>query len=515
MNEMMITFQTRLRTNFKLDKVLDEYARIHNRVERILFAQIAKGRSSASCKNEFLEKYQITARQFNACRSSIDGKISAYKASQELAIANLKRQIESLDKQIEKFSRKPSQEKVLHHKKRRRQMLFDRMASREKDQKNKTIRLCFGSNKLFNAQFHLKKNGFASFEDWKKAWNAKRNSEFFVLGSKDESSGNQTCRARVQPNEKLSFRLRLPQALEIQYGKYIELSDVSFAYGHEKILAALNHPAGKALSYRFKKDQKGWRLFVSVCQEEIESITQEGIGVIGLDLNVDHVACVETDRFGNVISKENFPWISYGKSRNQLKANTGDLCKKIIDKAKNTKKPIVIEKLDFQEKKSSLQENNKKFARLLSSFAYSLFFGFLSARAFKHGIKVHKVNPAYTSIIGRINYTKRYGLSIHLAAALCIARRYLQFSEAPCSPHVIISDGKESHVAFALPARNRTKHVWYFWAQVKKKIPTVLAAHYRAMKNRSLSPSIGSCDRKLPTIIGENPTRESLATLLG
>lgn len=48
----------------------------------------------------------------------------------------------------------------------------------------------------------------------------------------------------------------------------------------------------------------------------------------------------------------------------------------------------------------------------------------LLARAFKQGVIVIQVNPAYTSIIGRINFAKRYGLSVHLAAALCIARRY-------------------------------------------------------------------------------------------
>ena len=88
-------------------------------------------------------------------------------------------------------------------------------------------------------------------------------------------------------------------------------------------------------------------------------------------------------------------------------------------------------------------------------------------------------------MIGRINYAKRYGLTTHLAAALCIARRYLRLSETPISSQGIIPDGKGGHVAFVLPERNRTKHVWHFWRQVSKKLPTVLAAHHRAMRNRS------------------------------
>ncbi len=56
------------------------------------------------------------------------------------------------------------------------------------------------------------------------------------------------------------------------------------------------------------------------------------------------------------------------------------------------------------------------------------------------------VNPAYTSVIGRINYAKRHGLSIHLAAALTIGRRYLRFSERVPSSLSEIPDGKDSHV---------------------------------------------------------------------
>jgi IS605 OrfB family transposase len=94
----------------------------------------------------------------------------------------------------------------------------------------------------------------------------------------------------------------------------------------------------------------------------------------------------------------------------------GDICKKIIEQAVQSKKPLVIEKLDFQKKKASVRETKTaQYRRLLSSFAYNLFFSHLIARAYKHGITIHSVNPAYTSIIGQVNYAKRYGLSSHLS----------------------------------------------------------------------------------------------------
>jgi len=485
-NELTLTYQTRLLLNEKQYGVLQECAYLLGSVERILFAEVSKGKKASSCKNDFLKKYKITARQFNACRVNLEGKIAACKTAQESAIANLKQQISSIDRQIERLEKKPSKSLALHQKKRRRDILLHRLSVREEDCKQDRVRLCFGGKKLFNAQFHLEKNGFASLQEWKNEWEAKRNSEFFVLGSKDETAGNQTCTARIQDDGRLNLRLRLPEALVEKYGKYIEIEDVAFAHGHDVILANLQGTEARALSYRFKKDETSWKLFVSTALKKSDPISKEGNGVIGIDLNADHIAYVETDRFGNPIYRKTIPWVSYGKSKEQLKALTGDLCKEIINKAIEVKKPLVIEKLDFRKKK--LDANDSKYARLLSGFAYGTFFSFLLARAYKHGIEVHTVNPAFTSIIGRVNFAKRYGLSIHLAAALCIARRHQKFSEAPCSPEGDIPDGKGGYVAFVLPVRNRTKHVWHFWGQVKKKISTVLAAHFQAIRNRSSSP---------------------------
>lgn len=485
---MILTYQTRLVLNDEQSEVLDKYATTLSTVERSLYAEIAKGHSAVSCKNLFLKEFNITSRQFNACRVNVDGKIEACKTSQERSLTSLKQQIEALDRTIKQLERKPSKLFVIHQKKRRKNNLCHRLHSIKNDLKHNRVKLCFGGKKLFNAQFFLDKNNFSSHSEWKKAWENKRNSEFFVLGSKDETAGNQTCTAQLQSNGKLCLRLRLPKDLEKKYGKYINIQDVTFTYGQEAILAALSHPEGQAISYRFKKDEKSWRVFASTALKKTEDNSFEGSGVIGIDLNVDHIACVETDRFGNPVKKKIFAWSSYGKSKGQLRALTGDVCMEMIKYAKEVKKPIVIEKLDFQKKKISLKEGSKKFARLLSSFSYGTFFTFLLSRAFKHGIKVHQINPAFTSVIGQVNYAKRYGLSTHLAAALCIARRYQQFSESPCSPKGNIPNGKGCHVAFILPERNRMKHVWHFWGQVRKKIKMVLAARFQAVINRSLSP---------------------------
>jgi hypothetical protein len=335
-NEMIVSYQTRLMLDEAQEAILQEYARLLNTVERSLYAEVTKGKTSASCKNAFLKTYGITARQFNACRVSLEGKIAACKVGQAQTIISLKEQITVVDKKVRNLEKKPSKSFILHQKKRRMGILSNRLASLQEDQRKGRVHLCFGGKKLFRAQFHLEKNGFSSQQHWKDSWKAKRNSEFFILGSKDETAGNQTCTAYLKDGG-LSLRLRLPLALESKYGKYLEIKKIAFAYGQDAILASLNNPEGQALSYRFKKDEKSWRVFVSTALKKVDPISQEENGVIGIDLNADHIAYIETDRFGNPVGRKRLSWNSNGKSKHQLRAITGDLCKTIISQAKETK----------------------------------------------------------------------------------------------------------------------------------------------------------------------------------
>lgn len=211
-----------------------------------------------------------------------------------------------------------------------------RLTSLEKDYKEGRVHLCFGGKKLFRAQFFLKENGFASHQEWQKAWKAKRSSEFFVLGSKDETAGKQTCTACVK-NGSLCLRLRLPSALEEKYGKYLIIENVAFAYGHEAILASLNHPDGQALSYRFKKDKKGWRVFVSTTLEKANLISRDDYGAIGIDLNADHVAYVETDRFGNPLESKSYPGFPMEKANTSFGLLQEIFAKQLLIKLKKQK----------------------------------------------------------------------------------------------------------------------------------------------------------------------------------
>ena len=72
---------------------------------------------------------------------------------------------------------------------------------------------------------------------------------------------------------------------------------------------------GQAISYRFKRDAKGWRVFATTEMMDVVGVTDQRRGAIGVDVNADHLAVVETDASGNYVNAWRAPLVTYGKSR--------------------------------------------------------------------------------------------------------------------------------------------------------------------------------------------------------
>ena len=117
-----------------------------------------------------------------------------------MRIARLKESIQDVKKSLLKKI-KPF---VKHQKNRRLEKLEKCLEDLEQDRKEDKIRLCFGSKKLFHSQFFLEENGYTSHEEWKNAWEAFRSSEFFCIGSHEETAGNQSCALSI---EKINIKM--------------------------------------------------------------------------------------------------------------------------------------------------------------------------------------------------------------------------------------------------------------------------------------------------------------------
>jgi IS605 OrfB family transposase len=442
----------------------------------------------------------------------LEGKIDSIKALRPELIAQLQSRIKKATKVVAKLGIKPSAAAKLHQKKRRLHALQHKLDILQADHKTGAVRLCFGSKRLFRAQFDLEANDYASHDAWKVDSKAARSNQFFVLGSQDETAGNQSCQASIQADGTINLQLRLPDALA-SHGKHLELNGVRFVYGQDCITTALASSqriasktktgkdtvkrVGCALSYRFVRDAKGWRVFVSCEAAQIPITSNNALGAVGVDINADHLAIAETDRFGNLVHSLRIDLHTYGKTTRQAKALIGDAAVAVVELASRAGKPIVLEQLDFAKKKAELEATHKPLARMLSSFACNKVISSIKAAAFRRGVQVIEVNPAYTSVIGAVNHAQKNGISVHMGAALAIARRGLGLCEKAAVPVGLVPTANGGHVTFGLPVRNRSKHVWTFWSKTRTNLKAAHAAHYRCKGHQKPPPPLTPATRSL------------------
>ena len=126
---------------------------------------------------------------------------------------------------------------------------------------------------------------------------------------------------------------------------------------------------GQAISYRFKRDGRGWRIFVTTRMMDVPVVTDRRRGAIGVDLNADHLAVAETDASGNCLNAWRVPLVPYGKSTHQAEALIGDAAAGVVEYARDAGKPIVIEEAGLSSEEGCPGgPTSRRYSRMLSSF---------------------------------------------------------------------------------------------------------------------------------------------------
>jgi IS605 OrfB family transposase len=446
---------------------LDAYAELYSRLERVALAIRSKGEKLD--KNAFLKQHGITGRQFNALQRGLDGKIDSQLSNLENYVADCRAKIARQTQRIEQKTgrlatvKTPQREQRLHDNIRQHQSqiqrLWARKAGYERQLEAKRPSICLGSRRLFRQQFNLAENGLDSHAEWLHLWRRERSSQFFVVGSKDENSGCQGCVILPQADGRYTLKLRLPDALEAVHGQYCYLTDIAFSHDKQWLDAALQsnrvrkqlqadyrlqakdpefvgpldkesrylEAAGQALSYRFVRDEKrGWRVLVTTERTGKTISTERRNGAIGIDLNNHHLAVTEVDRKGNKVGCADLVFRTADDITSPKTATALQMAAvRLVTQAKLAGKPLVIEELDFRLKKQAMQKSrgDAKLNKVVSALVYRKFRSILETRAFKEGVEVIVVNPAYTSFIGKLKYLNQTDNSVHQAAGLVIARR--------------------------------------------------------------------------------------------
>jgi IS605 OrfB family transposase len=272
-------------------------------------------------------------------------------------------------------------------------------------------------------------------------------SDILVVGSKDESFGNQVCQ---WSGDQITFRV--PKCLESRFGKNVSSEIGDFNRNINRL------PECGAKTWHFYRKNGRWVAAVQFTPNPVNQVSRERMyGCIGIDMNPGSIGWVYVDSQGNLKAKGQIP-LQMGLPNGKQQAQIVDACLQLAIVAQTFECPVVCEELDFSTKKQSLSEKSKKYARMLSGWAYSEFYKQLSSILSNRGIELIAVNPAYSSIIGLVKYLRMYGLASDESAALVIARRAMKLSE------------KIPRSLTAYSEVNSEKYVWSEWSQLNKKI---------------------------------------------
>jgi hypothetical protein len=309
--------------------------------------------------------------------------------------------------------------------------------------------------------------------------------EAYFVGSKGETCGNQ-----VFQFDGSTVKVRVPECLEAKYGKTIECAVNPFPYGQDKIEQALSTTGltknketghktpiryGIALTHRFYAKDLRWFWAITIDLPTIQYVTQpRQYGCIGIDINPQSIGYAVVDRDGNLMVKGRIPFDLGSKRRGQTLAIIAEVCNSLVSLALLYKMPICFERLEFSAKKAQLKERGKKYARMLSNFAYSRFVEQLTLQCGNAGIETIQRNPAWSSFLALVKYSKLYGMSSDEAAALVLARRAMNLSER--LPRSIT----------ALLGVNPRKHVWSGINKLNKVLTGIRRHDYFSISNWEL-----------------------------
>jgi hypothetical protein len=327
---------------------------------------------------------------------------------------------------------------------------------------------------------------------------------FMLVGSKDESSGNQTAQFDyIEQTDNFVLSIRTPYALEKRLGgQYIQINSLNFKHGKHEIVKAISprcyqvktknktekwEVGYSAVTLRFYWKNDCWYV-AATTDINLREITSEYLsGYVGIDLNADSVGWAVCDAQGNLLEFGDYKIDLHSKSSNQREAILSDAATFIALKAKLYNFPLASEKLDFSGKKAQLREKGKKYARMLSSFAYSQWNDTLNNACQKHGIYHKKVQPAYSSLVGLMKFMSTYGMNSSSSAAFVIARRGRRFSERLPNQHHLLPSKS------AYTEDNKVKHVWSHWSRFARSVKgTPRHQYYTARLNRTRKVTLNS-----------------------
>jgi IS605 OrfB family transposase len=423
---------------------LDELMRVFGSAKRYAFNRLLEGRNAKDIIQRLPHQFQLNKRFAEDAVLLVQSLISSQRELLPMRLEDVQAKIEKTEKKIDDYQcgrKTPKNVDLLTCLGGLHQRL-EKLKAKEAELKHHldqgTIpRVIFGGKQ----NFYKRLKGKITNEEWKDL----RSNQLYARGDKSKKGNlnirlvyddhTYECYVEIanslgQPKGKHAPRLRLPVSVPEKYEEEI----IDLVMGEQVGVNAKGKPIIKYRPYTVEIKRKNGEYYVHLIYEEEvygrelaydEPIQAERIA--GMDINIDRIAISIVSKQGNFIQSKVFychelEYVRANKRNNIIGETVRDVYDWLLQENVGA---VVIENIQLRQQ----HDTDKRFNRLTHHFKKKKLTETILRRGLRLGFHVKKVNPAYTSVIGRFKYMKKYGLSVHESAALVIGRRGLGYQE--------------------------------------------------------------------------------------
>lgn len=448
--QQLYTYETELKPKYNQEIInyFNDYTILFNKIIRnvwqyynhqdVLISQKAK------LNNLLQRQFGISRRTANSIMLHVSGRYNSLKALKKYELKRNDSKIEKLDDLISELALKLDVMAMkAHHNQLKEKELIkyrglkakfvaikkakDRLQKEnirvQKQLNDKHFSLCFGSKALFNHQYLE-----ADHQNWHNKFKKARDGSILFVGSKDETACNSQCQLIYnKKNNQFTIKLRKEYAYQTNNRDKHLYGQVYFSYGNKELQEVLKTKKSP-ITYRIVRRDDRYFLQATITIEKNDIAEQDRY--MGIDFNKGFIALSEVKEDGNLVNTDKIYY--HFKQGNKTTNDLRQLALNIAIRCKENNMSLAIENLDFSKKKSktSKYKKDEKFNEMLHSLAYSRFNEYISRACFSNNVWLSKVNPAYTSYIGKKKYNEIKKLNTHTSASYVIARRGMRFKDA-------------------------------------------------------------------------------------
>jgi IS605 OrfB family transposase len=423
---------------------LDELLRVFCSAKRYAFNRLLEGMKAKEIIKHLPHRFPLNKRYAEDAVLLAQSLISSQRELLPMRLEDVQAKIEKTEKKIDEYEhgrktlKNVDLQTCLGGLHQRLEKLKAKEAELKHHLKQGTIpTVIFGGKQNFYKRLKRK----ITNEEWKDL----RSNQLYARGDKSKKGNlnirfiyddkTYQCYVEIahplgQQESKTAPRLRFPVSVPEKYEDEI----IDLVMGEQVGVKAKGKPMIEYQPYTVEIKRKNGEYYVHLIYEEEgygrelsynEPIQAERIA--GIDINIDRIAVSIVSKQGNFIQSKVFychelEYVRANKRNNLIGETVRDVYDWLLQENVGA---VVIENIQLRQQ----HDTDKRFNRFTHHFKKKKLTDTIIRRGLRLGFRIKKVNPAYTSVVGRFKYMKKYGLSVHESAAFVIGRRGLGYHE--------------------------------------------------------------------------------------